>query len=91
MDGIFYNSMSVDVHNGIASHGQNRVEQVRVEHDRVQEMIDDAFGVQDGMEPEQYFDEAPNEELDAFMIIKKGLVIYYVKRVRILLCQLWLD
>ncbi|WMV15129.1 hypothetical protein MTR67_008514 [Solanum verrucosum] len=71
MDGIFYNSMPVDVYNMVALHGQIRVEQVRVEHDRVKhdrvhEMINDAFGVQGGMEPEQYFDEAPNEEARHF-------------------------
>ncbi|KAG5598975.1 hypothetical protein H5410_030345 [Solanum commersonii] len=31
----------------VAPHGQIRVEQVRVEHDRVHEMINDAFGVQE--------------------------------------------
>ncbi|KAG5632499.1 hypothetical protein H5410_004216 [Solanum commersonii] len=71
LDGIFYNSMSVDVYNMVAPHVQIRVEQVRVEHDRfehdrVHEMINDAFGVQGGMEPEQYFDEAPNEEARRF-------------------------
>ena len=71
LDGIFYNSMPVDVYNMVAPHGQIRVEQVRVkhdrvEHDRVHEMINDAFGVQGGMEPEQYFDEAPNEEARRF-------------------------
>ncbi|KAH0724842.1 hypothetical protein KY284_000707 [Solanum tuberosum] len=71
LDGIFYNSMHVDVYNMVAPHGQIRVEQVRVEHDRVEhdrvhEMINDAFGVQGGMEPEQYFDEAPNEEARHF-------------------------
>ncbi|KAG5631933.1 hypothetical protein H5410_003650 [Solanum commersonii] len=55
----------------VAPHGQIRVEQVRVEHgrvehERVHEMINDAFGVQGGMEPEQYFDEAPNEEARRF-------------------------
>ncbi|KAG5570553.1 hypothetical protein H5410_060319 [Solanum commersonii] len=50
----------------VAPHGQIRVEQVRVEHDRVHEMINDAFRVQGGMEPEQYFDEAPNEEARRF-------------------------
>jgi len=63
---MFYNSMPVDVYNMIAPHGQIRVEQVRVEHDRVHEMINDAFGVQGRMEPEQYFDEAPNEEARRF-------------------------
>jgi len=66
LDGMFYNSMHVDVYNMVAPHGQIRVEQVRVEHDRVHEMINDAFGVQGGMEPEQYFDEAPNEEARHF-------------------------
>ncbi|WMV08697.1 hypothetical protein MTR67_002082 [Solanum verrucosum] len=66
LDGIFYNSMHVDVYNMVAPHGQIRVEQVRVEHDRVHEMINDAFGVQGGMEPEQYFDEVPNEEARHF-------------------------
>ncbi|KAG5576622.1 hypothetical protein H5410_056756 [Solanum commersonii] len=33
---------------------------------RVHEMINDAFGVQGGMKPEQYFDEAPNEEARRF-------------------------
>ncbi|KAG5581394.1 hypothetical protein H5410_052021 [Solanum commersonii] len=32
----------------------------------VHEMINDAFGVQGGMEPKQYFDEAPNEEARHF-------------------------
>ncbi|KAG5570564.1 hypothetical protein H5410_060330 [Solanum commersonii] len=66
LNGIFYNSMHVDVYNMVAPHDQIRVEQVRVEHDRVHEMINDAFGVQGGMEPEQYFDEAPNEEARRF-------------------------
>ncbi|WMV09922.1 hypothetical protein MTR67_003307 [Solanum verrucosum] len=57
LDGRFYNSIPVDVNNMVALHGQ-----IRVEHDRVHEMINDAFGVQGGMEPEQYFDETPNEE-----------------------------
>ncbi|KAG5570627.1 hypothetical protein H5410_060393 [Solanum commersonii] len=50
----------------VAPHGQIRVEQVRVEHDKVHEMINDAFGVQGRMEPKQYFDEAPNEEARRF-------------------------
>ncbi|WMV45287.1 hypothetical protein MTR67_038672 [Solanum verrucosum] len=66
LDGMFHNSMHVDVYNMVAPHGQIRVEQVRVEHDRVHEMINDAFGVQGGMESEQYFDEAPNEEARHF-------------------------
>ncbi|WMV24332.1 hypothetical protein MTR67_017717 [Solanum verrucosum] len=71
LDGIFYNSMHVDVYNMVAPHGHIGVEQVRVEHDRVEhdrvrEMINDAFGVQGGMEPEQYFDKAPNEEARHF-------------------------
>ncbi|KAG5605320.1 hypothetical protein H5410_026812 [Solanum commersonii] len=33
---------------------------------RVYEMINDAFGVRGGMEPEQYFDEASNEEARRF-------------------------
>ena len=37
-------------------------EQLRVEHDRVYEMINDTFGGQHGKEPEQYIDKAPNEE-----------------------------
>ncbi|KAG5571367.1 hypothetical protein H5410_061133 [Solanum commersonii] len=32
----------------------------------VHEIINDVFGVQGGMEPEQYFDEAPNEEARHF-------------------------
>ncbi|WMV54577.1 hypothetical protein MTR67_047962 [Solanum verrucosum] len=60
-DDMFYNSKPVDVYNIVAPHGQIRVEQVRVEHDRVHEMINDAFGVQGRMKPKQYFDEAPNE------------------------------
>ncbi|KAG5600161.1 hypothetical protein H5410_031531 [Solanum commersonii] len=42
LDGMFYNSMNVDVYNMVAPHGQ-----IRVEHDRAHEMINDAFGVQD--------------------------------------------
>ncbi|KAG5630921.1 hypothetical protein H5410_002638 [Solanum commersonii] len=38
--------MPLDVYNMVAPHGQIRVEQVRVEHDRVYEMINDAFEVQ---------------------------------------------
>ncbi|KAG5632074.1 hypothetical protein H5410_003791 [Solanum commersonii] len=48
LDGIFYNSMPVDVYNMVAPHGQIRVEQVRVEHDRAHEMINDAFGFKVG-------------------------------------------
>ncbi|KAG5577351.1 hypothetical protein H5410_057485 [Solanum commersonii] len=66
LDGMFYNSMLVDVYNMVAPHGQIMVEQVRVEYDRVNEMINDAFRVQGRMEPEQYFDEAPNEEARRF-------------------------
>ncbi|WMV51044.1 hypothetical protein MTR67_044429 [Solanum verrucosum] len=66
LDGMFYNSMPVDVYNMVAPHGQIRVEQVRVEHDRVHEMINDVFGVQGRMKPEKYFDEAPNEEARRF-------------------------
>ncbi|KAG5631072.1 hypothetical protein H5410_002789 [Solanum commersonii] len=67
LDGMFYNSMPMDVYNMVAPHGQIRVEHVRVEHDRVEhdrvhEMINDAFGVQGWMEPKQYFDETLNEE-----------------------------
>ncbi|KAG5585303.1 hypothetical protein H5410_045737 [Solanum commersonii] len=61
LNGLFYNSMHVDEYNMLAPH-----DQIRVEHDRVHEMINDAFGVQGGMEPEQYFDEAPNEEARRF-------------------------
>ncbi|KAG5609695.1 hypothetical protein H5410_020976, partial [Solanum commersonii] len=54
--------MPVDEYNMLASHRQ-----IRVEHDdRVHEIINDAFGVQGGMEPKQYFDEAPNEEARRF-------------------------
>ncbi|WMV55162.1 hypothetical protein MTR67_048547 [Solanum verrucosum] len=61
LDGMFYNSMPVDVYNMVAPHGQIRVEQVRikhdrVEHDRVHEMIDDAFGVQDWNVPNAAMD-----------------------------------
>ncbi|KAG5601161.1 hypothetical protein H5410_032531 [Solanum commersonii] len=66
LDGMFYNLMLVDVYNMVAPHGHIRVEQVRVEHNRVHEIINVVFGVQDGMEPEQYFDEAPNEEARHF-------------------------
>ncbi|KAG5585181.1 hypothetical protein H5410_045615 [Solanum commersonii] len=53
LNGIFYNSMHVDEYNMLASNGQIRVEHDnRVEHDRVHEMINDAFGVEGGMEPE---------------------------------------
>ncbi|KAG5616628.1 hypothetical protein H5410_016452 [Solanum commersonii] len=41
LDGMVYNSMAVDEYNMLAPHGQ-----IRVEHDRVHEMINDAFGVQ---------------------------------------------
>ncbi|KAG5580872.1 hypothetical protein H5410_051499 [Solanum commersonii] len=61
LNGMFYNSMHVDEYNMLAPHGQ-----IRVEHDRVHEMINDAFGVQSGMEPKQYFNEAPNEEARCF-------------------------
>ncbi|KAG5595354.1 hypothetical protein H5410_036586 [Solanum commersonii] len=61
LDAMFYNSMLVDEYNMLAPYGQTRVE-----HDRVHEMINDAFGVQSGMEFEQYFDEAPNEEARRF-------------------------
>ncbi|KAG5632041.1 hypothetical protein H5410_003758 [Solanum commersonii] len=61
LNGMFYNLMHVDEYNMLAPHGQ-----IRVEHDRVHEMINDAFGVQGGMKPEQYFDEAPNEEARFF-------------------------
>ena len=36
------------------------------EHDRFHEIINDSFGVQGGMGPEQYFDEAPNKEARHF-------------------------
>ncbi|KAG5600262.1 hypothetical protein H5410_031632 [Solanum commersonii] len=73
LNGIFYNSMFVDEYNMLAPHSQ-----IRVEHNRVHEMINYAFRVQGGMEPEQYLDEAPNEEARHF----------YVKGVRIWSCQL---
>ncbi|KAG5609941.1 hypothetical protein H5410_021222 [Solanum commersonii] len=53
--------MPVDVCNMVAPHGQ-----IRVKHDRVHEMINDDFGVQGGMEPEQYFDEVRNEKARCF-------------------------
>ncbi|KAG5589982.1 hypothetical protein H5410_040496 [Solanum commersonii] len=68
LDDMFYNSMHVDEYNMLAPHGQIRVEQDRVENVRVHEMINDAFRVHGGMEPEQYFDKAPNEKQDASMI-----------------------
>ncbi|KAG5571982.1 hypothetical protein H5410_061748 [Solanum commersonii] len=43
-----------------------KVMDLMVEHDRVHEMINDAFEVQGWMEPKQYFDEAPNEEARCF-------------------------
>ncbi|KAG5595546.1 hypothetical protein H5410_036778 [Solanum commersonii] len=58
--------MPVDEYNMVASHGQIRVEQDRVKHDRVHEMINNAFKVQGGIEQEQYFDEAPNEKARRF-------------------------
>ncbi|KAG5598891.1 hypothetical protein H5410_030261 [Solanum commersonii] len=61
LNDMFYNSMPVDDYNMLAPHGQ-----IRVEHDRVHEIINDAFRVQGGMEPEQYFDKAPNEEARCF-------------------------
>ncbi|KAG5584959.1 hypothetical protein H5410_045393 [Solanum commersonii] len=45
-DSMFYYSMPVDIYNMVAPHGQIRVEHVRVEHNRVHEMINVAFGVQ---------------------------------------------
>ncbi|KAG5595483.1 hypothetical protein H5410_036715 [Solanum commersonii] len=42
LNGMFYNTMHVDEYNMIAPHGQ-----IRVEHDRVHEMINDALGVQE--------------------------------------------
>ena len=65
LDGMLYISMPLDAYNRIAPHGQIRVEHVSVEHDRVNE-INYAFGVQGRMEPERYFDEAPNEEAKRF-------------------------
>lgn len=35
-----------------ASHGQIRIEHDRVPHDRIHEMVNDAFGIQGGIEPE---------------------------------------
>ncbi|KAG5610619.1 hypothetical protein H5410_021900 [Solanum commersonii] len=58
---MFYNLMPVDEYNMLAPHGQ-----IRIEHDRVHEMINDTFGVQGRMEPEQYFDEDPNEKARRF-------------------------
>ena len=57
LDDKFYNSMPLDVYNRIAPYGEIRVEPVRlelvcVEHDRFHEIINDAFGVQGGMETE---------------------------------------
>ncbi|KAG5595111.1 hypothetical protein H5410_036343 [Solanum commersonii] len=66
LNGMFYNSMHVDEYNMLAPHGQIRVLHDMVEHDRVHEIINDAFRVQGGMEPEQFFDEAPNEEARRF-------------------------
>ncbi|KAG5595091.1 hypothetical protein H5410_036323 [Solanum commersonii] len=43
LDGMFYNSMLVDEYNMLAPHGQ-----IRVEHDRVHEMINDVFGFKVG-------------------------------------------
>ena len=40
----------------------HHIKKVRIEHDRVHKVINDAFGVQGGMEHKKYFDEAPNEE-----------------------------
>ncbi|KAG5595508.1 hypothetical protein H5410_036740 [Solanum commersonii] len=61
LDDMFYNLMPVDVYNMVAPYGQ-----IRVEHDRVHEMINDTFRVQGGMESDQYFDEALNEEARRF-------------------------
>ncbi|KAG5576953.1 hypothetical protein H5410_057087 [Solanum commersonii] len=60
--------MPVDEYNMLEPHDQIRVVEHNggVEHDKVREMINDSFGVQDGMEPEQYFDEAPKEEARRF-------------------------
>ena len=44
---MFCNSMLVDVYNRIATHGR-----IRVEQDKVHQMIDNALGVQGGMKPE---------------------------------------
>ena len=50
-------------HDQIRIKHNNRLEDYNsVEHDRIDEMINDALKVQGGMEPEQYFDVAPYEE-----------------------------
>uniref|UniRef100_M1DDG2 Uncharacterized protein n=1 Tax=Solanum tuberosum TaxID=4113 RepID=M1DDG2_SOLTU len=57
LNGMFYNSMPVDEHYMLAPHDQirvehdDKVEQDKVKHDKVHEMINDAFGVQGGMKP----------------------------------------
>jgi len=47
LNDMFYNSMHVDEYNTLAPYGQ-----IRIEHDKDHEMINNAFGVQGGMEPE---------------------------------------
>ncbi|WMV49207.1 hypothetical protein MTR67_042592 [Solanum verrucosum] len=76
LNDMFYNLLPMDEYSILAPHGQIRVEHDRVpldrvqhdafQHDRVHEMVNDAFGIQGGVKPEQYFDEAHNEEARCF-------------------------
>ncbi|KAM3216298.1 putative protein isoform X1 [Capsicum annuum] len=71
LNGIFYNSLLVDEYDMLV-HGRHARAQHRVQHDRVQhgdriyEMVNDAFGIGDGTEPEQNLKEDPNEEARGF-------------------------
>ncbi|XP_060189787.1 uncharacterized protein LOC132618798 [Lycium barbarum] len=58
VNGIFYNMVV----------GESSVSQEysHVQYDRVNDMVNDAFGVQSGFEPEQNFEEPPNEEAMRF-------------------------
>ncbi|KAG5579363.1 hypothetical protein H5410_049990 [Solanum commersonii] len=71
LNDMFYNLLPTDEYSILAPHGQIRVEHDRVQndafqHDRVHEMVNDAFAIQGGVKPELYFDEPPNEEARYF-------------------------
>ena len=76
LNGIFYNLLPEDEYDMLV-HGrhariqharvQHRVQHDRVQHDdRVHEMVNDAFGIGDGMELEKNLEEVPNEEARHF-------------------------
>ncbi|KAM3360740.1 putative protein isoform X1 [Capsicum galapagoense] len=76
LNGIFYNSLPMDEYDMLVHGRHARIQHARVQHrvqhdrvqqeDRIHEMVNDAFGIGDGIGPQKNLEEDPNEEARGF-------------------------